>query len=123
VHVLRDDTAVRLWCSLVGVDDEAFRARAQRLRASRRRRGYARREALASVSKVVTSIPTSSATCWGCRRSIFHAQLGMTAIGLTACSGDSWRDTVENTPMLVCVHACGGTDGACQGAALGRTVK
>jgi len=35
VHVLRDDTAVRLWCSLVGVDDEAFRARAQRLRASR----------------------------------------------------------------------------------------
>src|SRR5919197_724565 len=34
-------------------------------------------------------------------------------IGLTACSGDSWRDTVENTPMIVCVHACGGTDGAC----------
>src|SRR5215470_3490401 len=37
-------------------------------------------------------------------------------IGLTACSGDSWRDTVENTPMLVCVHACGGTDGACHAA-------
>src|SRR5262252_6772402 len=36
--------------------------------------------------------------------------------GLTACSGDSWRDTVENTPMLVCVHACGGTDGACHAA-------
>src|SRR5215831_14567527 len=76
--------------------------------------GY--RYTTASVSKVVTSIPTSSATCWGCRRSIFHAQLGMTAIGLTACSGDSWRDTVENTPMLVCVHACGGTDGACHAA-------
>src|SRR5712691_3976254 len=37
-------------------------------------------------------------------------------VGLTACSGDSWRDTVENTPMIVCVHACGGTDGACHAA-------
>ena len=34
------------------------------------------------------------------------------AVGLTACRGDGWRDTVENTPMFVCGHACGGTDGA-----------
>jgi hypothetical protein len=40
----------------------------------------------------------------------------ISVIGLTACSGDSWRDTVENTPMIVCVHACGGTDGACHAA-------
>src|SRR5215831_3223913 len=37
-------------------------------------------------------------------------------LGLTACSGDSWRDPVENTPLIVCVHACGGTDGACHAA-------
>src|SRR4029434_1045008 len=41
---------------------------------------------------------------------------GINTFGLTACSGDSWRDTVEDTPMIVCVHACGGTDGACHAA-------
>src|SRR5262245_45456381 len=34
------------------------------------------------------------------------------SVGLTACSGDSWRDTVENHPLIVCGHACGGPDGA-----------
>jgi hypothetical protein len=34
------------------------------------------------------------------------------SLGLTACSGDSGRDTVENHPTIVCGHACGGTDGA-----------
>src|SRR4029450_1093831 len=46
----------------------------------------------------------------------FFSPFLIKAFGLTACSGDSWRDTVENPPMLVCVHACGGTDGACHAA-------
>src|SRR4029434_9291901 len=37
---------------------------------------------------------------------------GKPLVGLTACRGDGARDTVENTPMLVCGHACGGPDGA-----------
>src|SRR6266852_1161861 len=39
-------------------------------------------------------------------------QVAIAPVGLTACRGDGARDTVENTPMIVCVHACGGTDGA-----------
>jgi hypothetical protein len=46
------------------------------------------------------------------RGSYRQVELPITPVGLTACRGDSARDTVENTPMLVCVHACGGTDGA-----------
>src|SRR5262249_52031862 len=35
-----------------------------------------------------------------------------TGVGLTACRGDGWRDTVENILMIDCGHVCGGTDGA-----------
>src|SRR5262245_61539561 len=42
-----------------------------------------------------------------------YAMHGIYTLGLTACRGDSWRDTVEKTPTIVCGHACGGTDGAC----------
>src|SRR4029453_2976310 len=35
----------------------------------------------------------------------------VSSLGLTACSGDSWRDTVANHPTIVCGHACGGPDG------------
>ena len=27
-------------------------------------------------------------------------------VGLTACSGDSWRDTVHNIPMMLLCHVC-----------------
>src|SRR5262249_10081958 len=51
-----------------------------------------------------------------CREAKSRRLIPGRGIGLTACSGDSGRDPVENTPMIVCVHACGGTDGACHAA-------
>jgi hypothetical protein len=38
---------------------------------------------------------------WTSGRICAHAQHDMTTIGLTACSGDSWRDTVQNIPMIL----------------------
>src|SRR4030095_9032117 len=39
-------------------------------------------------------------------------QLLIRPFGLTACRGDGWRDTVEDTLMIDFGHVCGGTDGA-----------
>src|SRR5262249_51898938 len=36
----------------------------------------------------------------------------MNTFGLTACRGDSWRDTVQTLPMIFLYHTCGGTNGA-----------
>src|SRR5437764_13928353 len=36
----------------------------------------------------------------------------ITGVGLTACRGDSWRDTVQNIPMILLCQTCGGTDAA-----------
>jgi hypothetical protein len=51
-----------------------------------------------------------------------HSGIALLEIGLTACRGDGWRDTVANTLMRDFGHVCGGTDGARQGAAIGRIV-
>src|SRR5262245_5685150 len=40
------------------------------------------------------------------------AAVPISPVGLTACSGDNWRDTVQNLPMMLLCHTCGGTDGA-----------
>src|SRR5215470_12116331 len=48
-------------------------------------------------------------------RAVSHAAPGVfpiMALGLTAYRGDGARDTVENTPMIICARACGGPDGA-----------
>ena len=65
-----------------------------------------------SVATSSKGAPTVDAgTNWDCRHFRRHAQHDMMPVGLTACRGDGARDTVENTSMIVCVHACGGTDG------------
>ena len=46
-------------------------------------------------------------------RTIKHGTSDIYGVGLTACSGDSWRDTVAKQPDDVSGHACGGTDGSC----------
>jgi hypothetical protein len=30
-----------------------------------------------------------------------YAEIWVNGVGLTACSGDSWRDTVQNIPMML----------------------
>jgi hypothetical protein len=47
-----------------------------------------------------------------CRLKKNRSFVDIARLGLTACSGDSGRDTVENHPTIVCGHACGGPDGA-----------
>src|SRR5262245_41934760 len=41
-----------------------------------------------------------------------EGKVDVNRVGLTACRGDGARDTVDINPMIVCDHACGGTDGA-----------
>jgi hypothetical protein len=60
----------------------------------------------------MNSYRSIASSLWGFLPNPPHATHGRRGDGLTACSGDGARDTVENTPMIVCGHACGGTDGA-----------
>src|SRR4051812_8199733 len=48
----------------------------------------------------------------GSAKNRVYVRFYINTFGLTACRGDGARDTVENTPTIVCGHACGGTDGA-----------
>src|SRR5215470_857869 len=57
----------------------------------------------------ILSTPISALRGWPTVSARF---VDIAPVGLTACRGDSWRDTVENTPTIVCGHACGGLDGA-----------